>query len=386
MSRPRALIYVESLLGIGHGVRTAYVARAMLQRGFDVTFVSGSHGTYGREPDGAEIVHLPSVRAADAKFSRLVDESGAEVDDDWRERRRAALLEAYRIARPRVIVIEGFPFSRWQFRFELTPLIAAAKGQAAIVCSVRDIMVAKRDPRRIDAIVELIRNDFDMVLVHGDESLADFGETFPAAARIADKLRYTGYVSAEPAASDTGTDGAEGDVLVSAGGGAVGSELLRTALEVRSLGALKERTWRFFSGRNLPGEELSALETGAQHLDDVVVERYRHDLPSLLSQCCVSISQAGYNTVVDLLAARARAVVVPFSSENETEQSLRARLLEERGLLTVMSEAELTPQSLATLVVRTATSPRPPSSLISLDGARRSADILFELASARRKS
>ncbi len=386
MTRPRALVYVESLLGIGHGVRAAGVTRAMLQRGFEVTLASGSHDLNGPELAGAIFAPLPTVKAADAAFSRLVDGNGAEIDDTWREQRCMALLEAYRTSQPQVIVIEGFPFSRWQFRFELTPLIAAAKGQAAIVCSVRDILVAKRDPRRINAIVELIRNDLEMVLVHGDKALVDFGQTFPAAARIAEKLRYTGYVSANPTAGDIETEGAEGDVLVSAGGGAVGNGLLRTALAARESGALKERTWRFLAGRNLPDRDMRALEAQAECLDGVVVERFRRDLPSLLTRCGVSISQAGYNTIVDLLAARARAVVVPFSSENETEQTLRARLLEERGLLTVIPQAELSAQSLATVVADVAASPRPVASPISLDGAHRSADLMYELASARRKS
>ncbi len=384
MTQPRALIYVESLLGVGHGVRAAIVAEAMLERGFDVTLVSGSPDASGRELVGARIVRLPTVKAADAKFSRLIDENGAEIDDVWRERRRAALLDAYRSAQPEVIVIEGYPFSRWQFRFELTPLIAAAKGQAAIVVSVRDILVAKRDPQRIDAIVELIRSDIDMVLVHGDETLIEFGETFPAATQIADKLRYTGYVSAELAMDDTEADDAEAEVLVSAGGGAVGSELLRTALEARALGSLKERTWRILAGRGLLDADLRALKAKADNLDGVIVEQYRRDFPSMLTRCAVSISQAGYNTTVDLLAARARAVVVPFSTESETEQALRARLLEDRGMLTVISEAELSPHSLAAAVDNAAASPRPPIPPISLDGARRTADLLGTLASPRR--
>ena len=225
-----------------------------------------------------------------------------------------------------------------------------------------------------------------MVLVHGDEALVEFGRTFPAATRIADKLRYTGYVSADADTGESAADSADGDVLVSAGGGAVGYDLLRTALEARALGALKEQTWRLLAGRNLPDAELRALETQAKPLESVVVERFRSDFPLLLTRCRASISQAGYNTVVDLLAARARSVVVPFSSKSETEQTLRARLLEERGLLTVVPEAELSAQSLAAAVAKAAEAPRPPRSPISLDGALRSADLLYELASARRKS
>jgi predicted glycosyltransferase len=390
MTRPRALVYVESLLGVGHGVRAAAVVRAMQQRGFDVTCASGSIEAGEHKFAGAKLLRLPTVKAADAKFSRLVDENGTEVDDAWCMRRRTALLEAYRAFRPQVILIEGFPFSRWQFRFELSPLIEAAKGQAAIVCSVRDIIVAKRDPHRINTIVELIQNHFDMVLVHGDETLVEFSETFPSANQITNKLRYTGYVSTGASEAPSGANGelagVRGEVLVSAGGGAVGYRLLRAALEARASGALDECPWRILTGQNMPENEISDLRTQAGDHKDVVVEQYRSDFPSLLNSCSISISQAGYNTIVDLLVARARAVVVPFSTDSETEQTVRAHLLEERCLVTVVRDSALTPHSLANALAKVAASQRPPPTQIALDGAARSADLMYTLALDARAS
>ena len=386
MTRPRGLVYVESLLGIGHGVRAAAVVRAMQQRGLDVTCVSGSLEIDESELAGASLMRLPSVKAADVSFTWLVDENGIVVDEAWRGRRRSALLEANRETRPQVILIEGFPFSRWQFRFELLPLIEAAKGCAAIACSVRDIIVAKRDPRRIDAIVELIKNEFDTVLVHGDEALVEFSETFPAAKQIENKLRYTGYVTSGASETITDEDVTHGDVLVSAGGGAVGSKLLSVALEARALGALKGHTWRILTGKNLPESEVAALEKQAGDHEDLVIERFRNDFPSLLASCAVSISQAGYNTIVDLLVARARAIVVPFSTASETEQTLRSHLLQKRGLVTVIQDAELSAQLLAKAITDVTASQRPQQSRIALDGAARSADILYDLAMDARKN
>ena len=63
----------------------------------------------------------------------------------------------------------------------------------------------------------------------------------------------------------------------------------------------------------------------------------------MLRRCRVSVSQAGYNTVLDILAARAAAVVVPFAAERETEQTLRAGWLAERGVVELVAEAQLSP-------------------------------------------
>jgi predicted glycosyltransferase len=69
-------------------------------------------------------------------------------------------------------------------------------------------------------------------------------------------------------------------------------------------------------------------------------------------------------------------VVVPFTGEGESEQALRARLLAERGLLTVVEEGALDPASLAAAVERALARPRPSAADIDLDGARKSAALL----------
>ncbi len=58
---------------------------------------------------------------------------------------------------------------------------------------------------------------------------------------------------------------------------------------------------------------------------------------------------------MEVLAAGIPAVGAPFAAGSETEQSQRARLLAERGALTVVDEAALSPETLAA-AVRTALS------------------------------
>ena len=70
----------------------------------------------------------------------------------------------------------------------------------------------------------------------------------------------------------------------------------------------------------------------------------------LLSNATLSISQAGYNTVVDILRFADRALLVPFSTARETEQSDRARLLAARGLATVVPAETLSAESLAVAI------------------------------------
>jgi len=113
----------------------------------------------------------------------------------------------------------------------------------------------------------------------------------------------------------------------------------------------------------------------------VIVERFRNDFPSLLRNCCLSLSQGGYNTVMELLTAGARAVIVPFGAGQEIEQAMRARRLAERGLVRMVDSAALTPALLAAAIddalARPAPSPSP--SAIALDGAAAVARRLAQL-------
>lgn len=381
MSGAAVMVYVQHLLGIGHQMRAAAIIRAMQAHGLAVTCVSG--GEPGAMPDlgGARLIQLPPIRAADANFRRLVDADGREIDEAGRERRRAALLAVFAEIRPQALVIETFPFGRWQFRFELLPLLQAARESGVwVASSVRDILVEKNDPHRLDAIVATLRQSFDAVLVHGDARLVPFGATFAAADRITDLVHCTGYVAPAPPDCPPNGHGA-GEVVVAAGGGAVGGALLRTALDARPLTRMADAPWRLITGPNLPDAERQALVAPA----GVTIDTLRHDYREILNRAALSVSQAGYNTVMDILVTGVRAVLVPFSTGNETEQTLRARLLAERGRVQVVSEAGLEAPVLAAAIDDAAAMPPPGPPEFDLDGANRTARFVAELMKSARR-
>lgn len=390
------LFWVQHLLGIGHLQRALRIADALIGRGIAVTVVSGGIPQSLPHDPAVTLVQLPPVRARDARFA-LIDEAGAPLDDRIRERRRDALLATYETARPDAVVLEGFPFARRAFRFELDPLITAARTASwrpPILCSVRDIVVVRDDPRRHREIVDRVRSDFDRVLIHGDPALIPFEASFPAASEIADRLVYTGYVTqganSPPRAGNgragVGTDAerlmvSDGEILVSAGGGAAGLALLEAALAARCAGCLTDLPWRIITGTNLPDRDVAALRTSAPR--DVVIERFREDFSTLLRACRVSVSQAGYNTVLDLMTAGARAVLVPFAAGRETEQPLRAERLAALGAAELVRESELSAATLKAAIERAALRP-PPSLAIDTGGAECSARLIAGMIEVNR--
>ena len=63
--RPRILLYVQHLLGIGHQKRAATLTRALEAAGFAVTYVSGGFPVRGLDTGPADFVQLPPARAVD---------------------------------------------------------------------------------------------------------------------------------------------------------------------------------------------------------------------------------------------------------------------------------------------------------------------------------
>ena len=193
------LFHVQYLLGIGHLQRSLRIANALARDGFAVTLVCGGMPVAElMAAPSLRIVQLPLIRARDARFE-LVDNAGRPVDDTLREARRAALLAAFAAARPDAVVVEGFPFARRAFRFELDPLIAALRGtepQPRLICSVRDIVTTRDDPARHREIVERVRREFDAVLVHGDNPVCGdeihLGVKFDADGGLQD-IKFTGH-------------------------------------------------------------------------------------------------------------------------------------------------------------------------------------------------
>ena len=373
--------YVQHLLGIGHHRRAELLARALVAEGFDTVILCGGTEVTGEDWGGARIVHLPAARADGVAFKSLVDTHGRPIDDSWRALRRAALLDAVAAERPDILLLESFPFARRQFRFELLPLLDWARDQVPrplVVTSIRDILVAKPEPKRVAEVVATIERSVDRVLVHGDPAVIRLDATFPAAATIADKLHYTGFVAAAaPAPATSARDG----VIVSVGGGAVGAELLLAAAGARALTRAHDRPWRLITGPQMAAPQVAAIEAAAA--PGVTVERHRADFRELLVTAMLSISQAGYNTVLDLLQAGPRMVLVPFAAAGETEQTVRATQLAAAGRAVIVPESDLTPASLAAAVERALAAPAPAKLALADDGAATSARLLRRWLAAR---
>jgi predicted glycosyltransferase len=373
---PSVLYYVQNLWGLGHDRRAAAITRAMIDIGWGVTYVSGGFSDSSHGLRGAQHVSLPPIKSGTPEQGGLIGERGSAPDTNYWNRRRHSLMETFESAAPDLLLIETFPFGRWPFRRELEPLLDAARNKCAIVCSVRDILEPKAEDRRNRQIIDLIERYFDLVLVHGDDEFIRLDRTFSLASKIAGKTRYTGYVSAAAVArSSSETDG-RGEVIVSAGGGATCTPLMRAAMDA----AMKDgRTWRFLLGPSCP----TAVHEFLKNKPNVLVESIRLDFPGLLGRADASISQAGYNTTMDVVTCEVPAVMVPYQGMGQVEQNLRAARLAEVGRVALVPEADVSGGTLLAALKQAEYGQIQLTAELKTNGAEKSADILANLLKTR---
>lgn len=384
----RVMFYCQHVLGIGHLVRSAEIVRE-LARDSHVLLVTGGEIPGGfRLPENIDILRLTPLKTS-PDFSNLQLCDFSRSMEETRAIRRTLLLQAFNEFKPDVLVTELFPFGRKHFRFELLPLLERAHSQHSrrtlVVSSVRDILVARKDQEEYEErVCSLVNSFYDLVLVHGDEKFLKLDESFSRVSDLRCTVAYTGYVvqqnknDADKTCGFPRVEQKRPTIVVSNGSGQylTGQMLLESVLRAAHLlqGQIPHE-FHIFAGPFMPEETYNRLQTLAAASGNIRLSRYTPDLAAVLKSAELSVSMAGYNTVMDILSAGVRALVYPVTSNGDQEQSVRAEKLTTMGVLDLIQSEELAPEHLAQKLVA-ALRKEPTRLALNRSGAANSALLL----------
>lgn len=368
----KVMIVVTHLLGTGHLARALTLARAYRAAGDTVCVVSGGMPAPLLNPSDVDVVQLPPVRSDGVDFAHLLGADGTSITPEAMAQRQAHLLEHFARFAPDVLITELFPFGRRSLRTEFTALLEMARTtpHPPLVCaSVRDILAPPSKPSKAEYADEIIGQFYDAVLVHSDPDLMPLDLSWPVTPALSRMLHYTGFV-APPAPGPHPLATGTGEIIVSAGGGAVGGPVYDAAV---AAAAHLRPPLRVLVGGPNPQRMIAGLR--AQAPASVQIEAARPDFRQMLTHAAASVSLCGYNTALDILQAGTPAVFVPFDDGGEVEQSLRARALQRRAGIMAITRAALTVPGLVSALEQVIAAPRRSHTAVEFDGADRTVTL-----------
>jgi predicted glycosyltransferase len=383
MVRPRKfLLHSQSLTGTGHFVKSCEIA-AVLVPDHHVVVVDGGRTVPRPKPEHPfSLLPLPQIFRCNGKITPV--EAGESLDGVMDQRRRI-LLEAIDRFAPDGVVIDHFPFHKWDLGEEIVAVIRHARTVqpgVKVFCSLWDIPLGNGDDPHSHSyrefVLRTLRDHFDAVLVHADPRLIRLEEQVPWTDQFGQPIHYTGIVSEKLHGTDLGSVPAcrsRGSVIVSTGGASY-LPLLRHSVEawrrLKSQAAIGDRTMIVFLPPFVPRDRFGDL-TLLQDNGTIRIEPFTPDYLRWLATADLCICQSGYNTCANILETRTRAIVVPNPAISD--QPCRAQRLAERGLVQEIDPAQLDSDRLAAAILKALTNPAPAHDL-NLEGARKTREIL----------
>jgi predicted glycosyltransferase len=259
----------------------------------------------------------------------------------FRIRRWKEILDQHK---PKVIVVEGFPFCRHQFAFEyFTYLKEAKKRNIKILCSIRDYPWDEPHEAGLQDWVANTQNlaiqmYFDKILVHGDRDIMPLlsdrvriENTSEIIDELEEYITYTGYVVDKKLKKH---ERKNNTVYVSCG---LNKEEVLLIFKQVIKAAEKFPDLSFIMP--MANDYMEKLRNTTKR--NVTLTDYIDNLSSKISDCALFITYGGYNSTMEILQTQCPAIIIPRQNGQKLEQFIRAYAFEPLNVFKVCSPNEL---------------------------------------------
>ena len=358
MSQGRVFAYCHDSVGIGHLTRTLAICDRVGRQYPFASFLVATGTPYVplfANLERVDYIKLPALAKGEHDQDGSVNAQCYRgkflpiAIDHLIDYRKAVLRETVEHFEPDIVLVDKAPLGVCGELLPALRWLRRHRPEVRIVFGMRDIEDAPEATiaQWEDAgIPDALEECFDEVWVYGSRSVFDVIQEYRLSRAVQAKLSFLGYVTRGPCDHGPCPSNTDPAILVTVGGGTDGEFLLRTYLDdagprLRDLGYSSV----IIGGPDLPASAAKSLRSAAERIPNAEWLDFVPCLNCRIRTAELVVSMGGYNTLCQLVGNRKRALVVPRTKPRR-EQSIRANLWAQRGLVYTVDPDDLQPATL----------------------------------------
>lgn len=342
------LMYSHDTYGLGHIRRSMAIANQLNEPGVNILILTGSP-IVGRFqiPEGIDFVRVPGMIK---RSNTIYVPHSINIDAHHAMHIRQSIIEATAKAfDPKLFIVDKVPLG---LKGELRPTLEWFREQrpkTKIVLGLRDILddaTSTRQEWEHKHFNEVLEKLYSEIWIYGNKDFYDPVKEYAIPEHLAHKIVYTGYIP-RPTPPQKYFDKGKGRkklVLVTTGGGGDGYPVLDNYLRMLEQNGKAPFRSLLITGPFIPRDQLDELLERAR-ARNVPLVAFMKKIERKLAEADLVISMGGYNTVCEILSMKKNSLIIPRETPR-LEQTIRAKILQERGLASYLPWSNLSPESL----------------------------------------
>jgi len=360
----RLLVYSHDAFGLGNIRRMLKICDQLAKEipDLSILLLTGSPMIHAfRLSPKIDYVKLPCVhrQARNKYIAKYLRTSFKEISG----MREDLILATFKGFRPHIVLVDKVPIGIKGELLKSVEWLKSNQPSSKLILGLRDILDDPEHVRKLwerKKFYDTLERYYDSIWVFGSRKIYDLVAEYGFPDSIARKLNYCGYIMQSPTLRDKqevrgelGLDSGK-FVLVTAGGGGDGYDLMKTYLKsIRSLNGhgngSEESTVHsvLVLGPDMPAHKKDRLLRKTHSAPGVVkIMEFSTEMLNYMNAADLIVSMGGYNTVCEILSLEKRAIVIP-RVRPVNEQCIRTQRLQDLGLIEMIHPDALTPEVLS---------------------------------------
>ena len=376
----RILMYSHDTFGLGHLRRCRAIAHSIVDRfkGVNVIIISGSQiaGAFDFRAR-VDFVKIPSVIKL---YNGEYDSIGEYIDlEDILTMRKLIIQRTAESFRPDLFIVDKEPLG---LKGELEPTLKMMQSSyGKTVLGLRDVMDSPGNLEKEWSkknVLPKMAEYYDRIWVYGPERFWNPLGDLETPAGLDKKIHYVGWLNRDlPAIQPTDMHFLpEQYILVTAGGGGDGSQMMEQVLAAREYDWQNDYPIVLVLGPFMKAENRERIRLRASHLSNVTVIDFETRLELMLSRAVGVVGMCGYNTFCEVLSFDRKALFIPRTQPRQ-EQYIRASRGRELGVCAMLTPEEASVPSIMARALRELPKRANPSVRLE-DGDMAGLDVICE--------